>query len=523
MKLKYERVDSLPRLAWCAEITKGSEECKVIHGPWVETRRDFFVEGAWDGPFEEGAIDQTHLLMGSGGRIVGEEVVFATACHTLERLFVFMRDGRVVISPSLGFLLTRTGENLDLRHIPYQTDLLRLVLRMKNHVGSVRLAGGKAIMVVHYRNIIFNRDGDLRIQLKTKSRPFRDFNDYKQFLVSSLKAILENASAPTRNRHYQPIVTVSSGYDSNACAAIASEVGCKDGVTFRDARQKGARDSGAQTGKLLGLKMKEFARDSYKDRPGFPEAEFLALGDLGQDLVMSAFQDDFTERVVIIGTHGDRVWDRHAERATEDIVRHEMSACCMTDFKFRVGFVLAPLAFFGCINHPSLHRISNSPEMTPWWVGNAYDRPIPRRIVEENGVSRSLFGQKKKQVTVLLNSNARIRQDMKPDSLASFVAFYHQHKRQRNRLNQFHFHMLFLFSKAWSFLTMKVHGVSSRLGRPVHLPTLIPLKYQENPGMPSFLVHWALPLVQARYLASVGTAPLANGLEGPQCQPQTRH
>ena len=33
--------------------------------------------------------------------------------------------------------------------------------------------------------------------------------------------------------------------------------------------------------------------------------------------------------------------------------------------------------------------------MRPWSIGGAYDRPIPRRIAEEAGVPRDLFGQNK--------------------------------------------------------------------------------------------------------------------------------
>ena len=39
-----------------------------------------------------------------------------------------------------------------------------------------------------------------------------------------------------------------------------------------------------------------------------------------------------------------------------------------------------------------------SPEMAPWRLGNGYDRPIPRRILESAGVPRALFGARKKAV-----------------------------------------------------------------------------------------------------------------------------
>jgi len=36
-----------------------------------------------------------------------------------------------------------------------------------------------------------------------------------------------------------------------------------------------------------------------------------------------------------------------------------------------------------------------SEEMQPWSIGGDYDKPFPRRIAEEMGVPRELFGQRK--------------------------------------------------------------------------------------------------------------------------------
>jgi len=44
-------------------------------------------------------------------------------------------------------------------------------------------------------------------------------------------------------------------------------------------------------------------------------------------------------------------------------------------------------------------------EMMPYTLNNDYDRPIPRRIAEESGVPRELFGQEKKAASILLFLN----------------------------------------------------------------------------------------------------------------------
>jgi hypothetical protein len=40
----------------------------------------------------------------------------------------------------------------------------------------------------------------------------------------------------------------------------------------------------------------------------------------------------------------------------------------------------------------AVHRVTRSAELYPWGVGGGYDRPIARRLGEEAGVARELFG-----------------------------------------------------------------------------------------------------------------------------------
>jgi len=57
----------------------------------------------------------------------------------------------------------------------------------------------------------------------------------------------------------------------------------------------------------------------------------------------------------------------------------------------RVGFLHFAVPGIGAIHAQALHRVT-SDEMRPWSVGGPYDKPIPRRMAEEGGVSRHLFG-----------------------------------------------------------------------------------------------------------------------------------
>ena len=87
MKLKLHKVESLPRLAWCASIKKDSGNCQVNHGDWVETGKDWFVEGAWNGDFQTSFPDEAQTFVGSAGRCHESDMIFASATDLNTRLF----------------------------------------------------------------------------------------------------------------------------------------------------------------------------------------------------------------------------------------------------------------------------------------------------------------------------------------------------------------------------------------------------------------------------------------------------
>src|SRR5690606_38494472 len=51
--------------------------------------------------------------------------------------------------------------------------------------------------------------------------------------------------------------------------------------------------------------------------------------------------------------------------------------------------------YLGARRREDLYRITHSDELGPWRLNVPYDRPLPRRIAEERGVPREMFGQKK--------------------------------------------------------------------------------------------------------------------------------
>jgi hypothetical protein len=65
----------------------------------------------------------------------------------------------------------------------------------------------------------------------------------------------------------------------------------------------------------------------------------------------------------------------------------------LSEIRLKTGFIQAAIPVIGSRNRTSILGITESPEMLPWRLNTGYDRPIPRRIAEEAGVPREMFGQ----------------------------------------------------------------------------------------------------------------------------------
>jgi hypothetical protein len=186
--------------------------------------------------------------------------------------------------------------------------------------------------------------------------------------------------------------------------------GCSEGLTFKQDRY-GDSDDGSQIGAHIGLQMSRvshplFSRTDDQDADGI--SDFFATGMQGEDITYVPLRGLLCERLFVTGFHGDAVWDRSGKPNTM-LRRKDVSGSSLGEFRLRENFIHLPLPFVGALQHPAVHAISNSPEMRAYVVGGDYDRPIPRRIAEEAGVPRQLFGQSKKAVSTLVFSNRKQR------------------------------------------------------------------------------------------------------------------
>ena len=502
MDLIFKRLDALPRLAWCAEVTRGSARAEVLHGPWVETRGRFFCEGAWSGDFAAGGFERS-MLAGTAGKATPQGLLLATPNNTLERIYLVRIGDSVLASNSLAFLLAQSDDDVDPRRLAYSSDLASIVDGLQKHVRSIPTLRGRRVRLFYHCNLRISSDLDVIEEPKPAVRDFSTFADYKEFLQQTVAEIVANAG-DTRRRMIQfpPIATISSGHDSPAVAVLARDAGCSEALTFQRARPSSDRsdaqdDSGAEIAARLGMDITCFERADYLKTPGLTDAE-----NEGFPLVFAAWQEKIAGRLLLTGYHGDKVWDRNAFFVRPDIVRGDYSGNTFAEFRLRVGFIHLPVPYLGCTSLKSIYRISNSAEMRPWTLMTRYDRPIPRRLIEEAGIPRDLFGRAKKAVEVVPEIEGK--SILKPESVEHFDRFCGQHWNQWMAAKD---RALALggFLHRWNKrINRKIYITGKmRLGLSIRLPELVPHSWRAASYVPGgrdrLLFHWAIRTLSPRY------------------------
>jgi hypothetical protein len=401
-------VESLPKLCWCAAIERGVAEVVLTCGPWVESREDAFVEGAWDAPFEDFGFTDSQLLMGSGGVVSSEFALFATPSHNMEWLSVIRGSDRLWISNSLVFALSEANLELDPGYLDYGADIQSAQLGLSREKRHIPTQNGPDVELVRYANLRVDAELNVERLAKPDVPPFPGFSDYRGYLAGGLRGLDENARSEARRIRYEWMSTLSSGYDSNGAAALASEVGSKRAISSDAGYSTAGRrepDSGAEVGEALGfeVEVRTLSPDMLTEAG---RAEFAACGDI-PELILFAFQDQLGAKILTTGNSGGYWGVFHGP--TSDLGRPDAGGAGLGELRIRVGFIHLPVPAFGAVRHPDVHAINGSEEMKPWCVDDFYNRPFPRRVLEEMGVPRELFGQTKKGAPVVGDVPAGLR------------------------------------------------------------------------------------------------------------------
>ncbi|HET7588158.1 MAG TPA: hypothetical protein VFL45_08770 [Gammaproteobacteria bacterium] len=410
LHFKYLPAASLPKLAWCARIARNNDEILVEHGDWVETHGNFFIEGAWDGPFSRGAIDEARILLGSGGQVREGDVTFCTTTHTKERLQSIRLRDEILISNSFAYLLNAAGDSVDINYRFYERDFMTSLNGITKARKFVPTAARRRVRIHYSEKITIDRNLGIRTERYGDSPDFSTFEEYVDVVNGLLASLTRNAGDAARKKVYRPLSTISTGYDSPAATVFAKRHGCDEALTFLDARTEyndpewgevDGNDSGLEIARYLKIGIRTFRRNGYDQRSDHPEAEFIATGNGGDDVIMCNAEQCLSGTMLYTGFLGDVVWDCKSEHQEQsrDYVYKDPSGASFNEFRLRVGFIHVPIPLLTFTRHPELHRISHSDDMAPWRIGGTYDRPIPRRLVETAGVPRHLYAQSKKAIT----------------------------------------------------------------------------------------------------------------------------
>jgi hypothetical protein len=420
MRVMYVSVPQWPPLAWVAH-GQGAR-VMVYHGPQVETAAAWWAEAAWPGAFEEGGFDRTELVVGSGGRRRGDMVILVSPGSTVERLHAVMRDGACWVSNSLSALLSMVGGRLECSYPHYSRDLVHLMRGKGPYEGMLRSTVGP-VTVVYFDNLIWDGRSLHRVPKPETAPTWQDFQSYRQWLISSLRLLAENMASPTRqHQRYQFVTTISSGYDSPAVTVLVREAGGRDTITL-DRGITDAADCGAPIAERLGVRCVVIPREAWRDIPGV-EIPFLAGAPTGQEVMFAPAERWLQGRLLCTGMHGDHVWATDAADVDRPLRRPSHEGLALSEARLSLGCLHLPLPFWGARNLQTLRAISRSPEMHPWDLGGDYNRPIPRRMVEEAGVPRELFAQEKRMAHVTLQ-----RPDaLTPSTMQAYGAWLRAHR-----------------------------------------------------------------------------------------------
>ena len=74
----------------------------------------------------------------------------------------------------------------------------------------------------------------------------------------------------------------------------------------------------------------------------------------------------------------------------------------LTEFRLQSGFIHCPIAYLGVQAIDKIRKIGCMDDMQAWATPGQYDRPVPRRIVEQAGLQRGSFALRKTAVNVHL-------------------------------------------------------------------------------------------------------------------------
>lgn len=433
-EIEFVIEDCFPPNAW--QLTLSDQECKVRYGRNIERNGTQLFEGVWAGDFEDFAFLDSDNLYGTGLEI-GETVRVAASTHMFECLFL-MQDKTskaIIVGNSLANSIAGASPEIHGGWLKRLTEKVNAVFNEQTAKGAFAYSPkiyedeNAAIYSLFFHNFNFKRGCPPTVTLRIDDQYFDGFAAYQRFIQTTLWSVLENGrSSKRQNAGLGALSCISSGYDSTAATAIGASIGINETITL-DLIVGGSNDSGVQIAQELGVNCLSFIHPAGHEIPILAMEytddlleiawEFVGTAGFGDDILFAAFENVLPSMMMLDGKLGDGIWSKNSS------IRSGMPtdlpySKSMNEFRLRVGFAQIPLPSIGAQFPESIKKISLSKEMDPWRIGGRYDRPIPRRIVETAGATRTSFGQEKKAAS----PNAKNREELRLAAITRMMARY---------------------------------------------------------------------------------------------------
>jgi len=421
--IHFLEIPELPKLAWLASIDKTTMELKIYHGSSVECGEKWMVEGVWDGEFNEGNFHKSENFFGSGVRIENDSVYFVSSTALDDRLLYCFYKGRVLVSNSLVLLLGWTGARLDPYHHYNESWSIESGIFQYERKFHILHPEIECFFQVYHANLVYE-GGDIRTEIRSSLHEIASFEDYYSMLRSILNRIGENIRSSSRNILLKSFTTLSSGYDSTAVASLVKDIGVSTCFTSKYSSSNipkwisktAAIDAGNRIAEKLNLHTIYLEPKSKisEDELYFLAPAWAQFGTIFHSMA-SYIEKHYDAAVLFFGHHGDVLWDVNVNHSliNDSIMPLDLGGNNFSEIRLKSGIIQISVPYIMARNIDAIHKISQSDEMAPWRLNNAYDRPIPRRIAEEAGIPREYFGQRNKAVAEYYNmpQNKKLRRE----------------------------------------------------------------------------------------------------------------
>jgi hypothetical protein len=302
-----------------------------------------------------------------------------------------------------------------------------------------------------------------------------------------MRQITQNASSPRRKHTVSMFSTVSSGYDSAAVSVLARECQVKKGFTITRARRQARNlfdmnDSGMAIAEHLEIDCKGYNRRNA--RLLHEDAGWAAMGQPG-DLNLSMFEYSESVSLLFTGFYGDIIWSRGTARP-ELMRRTDSSGARFSEGRLHHGVLLCSPVFWGCEKEQQVLALAHATEMSPWRLGTRYDRPVPRRILEEAGLPRNSFARGNKAASY----NRPYRKPFSAELQQDFASFLKERGRNPGS---------WLSERLAYILTGLDYYLFSRLPEKMRFSSV---DWSGNPSATDFFL-WANRRLKNHYLSSL--------------------